>query len=978
MPDTTFTIHGKNLTKEAIAQLKADIEKTTKALHEQAGASVEVEKTTKKTATSYTGLTVALGATSAALGLLTKSIVSAAMTQERMMKSLDAVEGGAKNAEKAMLRLREVAKMPGLNLQQAVQGYTNLRAIDMNAQLAERSLKAFGNALVTVGKGAPELQLVILALTQMSAKGKVLGQDLRQLQEQLPQIRKVMKDAFGTADVEAVQKKLEETGQTADDFIKTIVSGFEKLPKVVGGTANAVENFNDQWTQTKVLLGEALLPILTKVLDKLGDLMNLFNQLPKPIQETIGLGIAGGAGLAGIGFTLVGIAKVIPTIKSGLSFLPKAFSIFSTGALASLGPIAIMLAEILGTVYALRKALTEPIDIKAIDKATDKATLGKLNKAKAVVEKQMTRAEYKSGDYTNTETRYGVSDLYPNLDPMITAEDLLERINNQIDMIQNKTAGKESVVQAIYGDPKEIKTVFDFEEIKKQLDDLMNISSTGYGMSKERQKSWLSDWLARPQALTEDAKIGIRNTIKDLQTEIDKEAEKAKKEEAERIKKLTEYYSDYFAGLNAFYAEGQDYNDKLEEQETQRWERIDKAREAGVKKQAEGYADAFSLFAETPDWFIEQEEKKETDKWDNLNKAQQDGIKQKADELAQAFELFDVAPDWFIEQETEKETKFWDDLHQAQAKAIQEQAQTLLEGMELYGEISKDEADRILKDTKDYISNRANLANDIILKYGNKDQQYAVQIQAVSKMFTKINGMLQEQGLSEIEIAKLKQRAIADITIDTYYAPAKEAINMISAELGQLPIDLLQNFDDIGQVIENFFKKILNSILGIVGQIIAEMAKIKLMDALSDVATEDAGSGGFLSSLLKIGISAASMLAGPAGVVPTATAGTAGLTEVGALFFDDPHNDMMAYKSGEKSALVMTRKSSIDFINNFEKGFTNSNQSASGEGGLGGKLDKLIGLMENTKYEFYLDSDPIVSTVRKKTNKKIDRGEWAK
>jgi len=49
MPDVSLVIKGKNLTKEAIAQLKADIVKTTKSLHDQAGANVKVADSTKKT-----------------------------------------------------------------------------------------------------------------------------------------------------------------------------------------------------------------------------------------------------------------------------------------------------------------------------------------------------------------------------------------------------------------------------------------------------------------------------------------------------------------------------------------------------------------------------------------------------------------------------------------------------------------------------------------------------------------------------------------------------------------------------------------------------------------------------------------------------------------------------------------------------------------------------------------------------------------
>jgi len=948
MPEVALTIKGKNLSQQAIAQLKADIDKTTKALHEQAGANVEVADSTKKTASSYTGLTIALGAASAALGLLTRSIVKSAMEQERMFKSLTAVEDGAKNAEKAMVRLREVAKLPGLSLAQAVQGYTNLRAIDMNAQLAERSLKAFGNALVTVGKGAPQLQLVILALTQMSAKGKVLGQDLRQLQEQLPQIRKVMKQAFGTADVEAVQKKLEETGQTADDFIRTIVTGFEKLPKVMGGAANAVENFNDQWFQTKVQLGEALLPILTQVLDKLGDLMDVFNKLPKPIKDTIGMGIAGGAGLAGLGFALMGISKLILPLIADIKGLSATMltantstGIWASGltvAAAKLGIIALAAIEVAWAINRIKEAAEKPINIPQIMSNADKENLDRLNKMREAVAKQMTQAEYKPGDMVSGETRYALSGGNPlwdalkrinkstnpkaqyietafgNIDPLMKTEDLLARIDSQIDKIKNKTMGK-SVTQSVFGDPKTIQTVWDFEEIKKQFDALSDITGEGFGMSRTQQISWWSDWLGKPSSLSDDAKIGIRNTIKQYSDEIAKEGDKLQKEvekEAERWRERWQRYAEETGEAFELFDVTPDWWIREEQVKQARlWLDISNAQKEGISKSAEEIGEAFELFDVAPDWYIQEEKKKETAKWQALAEAQKEGIKIMADAVANAFELFDVAPDWWVKQEQDKITKFYKELADAQKKYTQDNADELATAMELYGEVTQNAYEQIMKDTRDYIKSHKgiyeNLADDV-----------------------------------------------ADI-------------------FARLPSDMINNFDNIEDVFKRLLSNLANAVVDTFGK--------SLGITISNLLTSDNKSGGLgeLFALLGkgVGIIGSGMATG--GIAPTLTAGVSMGADfmMSGLMFDDPYNDAMAYKSGGRSAIAMTRKSSMDFINNFEAGFAKKTQQQTGEGGLSDKLDKLIGLMQDQKYEFYMDGDQITTKVRKRINKKENRGEWA-
>ena len=55
-------------------------------------------------------------------------VVKAATTMESLERGLRAVAGGAAQADAQLIGLREVAKLPGLGLQEAVQGAGNLQA----------------------------------------------------------------------------------------------------------------------------------------------------------------------------------------------------------------------------------------------------------------------------------------------------------------------------------------------------------------------------------------------------------------------------------------------------------------------------------------------------------------------------------------------------------------------------------------------------------------------------------------------------------------------------------------------------------------------------------------------------------------------------------------------------------------------------------------------------------------------------------
>jgi tape measure domain-containing protein len=323
-----------------------------------------------------TRLTIGVSAPLAALGV---AAVKADADLEALRMGLISVSGSAAAADKQLARLAEVAKLPGLGFREAIQGSVNLQAAGFSAQLAERALKAFGNALATVGRGKADLDGVILALTQIQSKGKISAQDINQLAERLPQIRAAMKAAFGTADTEALQKM----GISAQEFIERIMAEFEKLPPVTGGVKNAFENIRDAAERAMAEFGAALRPgteLVTKfaeaAVSRLADLAKGFRELPPAIQATVvalgGLAVAAGPALAAIGqigLGITGIATAIPVIKAlaaaaGAGILalgqfaralvsqvvPAAGS--ATVALKALGGVALLAATALAAVQA--------------------------------------------------------------------------------------------------------------------------------------------------------------------------------------------------------------------------------------------------------------------------------------------------------------------------------------------------------------------------------------------------------------------------------------------------------------------------------------------------------------------------------------------------------------------------------------------------------------------------------------------------
>jgi tape measure domain-containing protein len=202
------------------------------------------------------------------------SAVATATRMDSLRRGMVAVMGSAALAAAEIERLREVAKLPGLGLEEAIQGSIRLQAAGLSAREARQALQAFGNALATVGAGKAELQGVILALSQIAAKGRVSAEEINQLNERLPQIRQAMRRAFGTADTEALGKM----GIDAMTFIRIITREFSKLPAVVSGPQNAFENLSDTFKKLQEQVGNVLLPGVMRAAEGLSNAFERLSQ----------------------------------------------------------------------------------------------------------------------------------------------------------------------------------------------------------------------------------------------------------------------------------------------------------------------------------------------------------------------------------------------------------------------------------------------------------------------------------------------------------------------------------------------------------------------------------------------------------------------------------------------------------------------------------------------------------------------------
>lgn len=197
--------------------------------------------------------------------------------------------------------------------------------------------------------GNQKLMKVMLSEVECLAEvEKVLrAAEINQLAERVPQIRKAIIAAFGTADTEIIQK----AKITSKQFIDAVVKELEKLPAVTGGAQNTFENLKDSIEQSLLPLGnkllETILPAIERLAPKVPGLLEGFQKLSKSTQDNVlifgALAIALGPVLGAFGNLLTVLAQ-IRAIGGIASIFGAGGATGVLGAIASLNPAILLVS----------------------------------------------------------------------------------------------------------------------------------------------------------------------------------------------------------------------------------------------------------------------------------------------------------------------------------------------------------------------------------------------------------------------------------------------------------------------------------------------------------------------------------------------------------------------------------------------------------------------------------------------------------
>jgi len=219
--------------------------------------------------------------------------------------------------------------------------YGRLRPMGISLSEIETVFNGVNVASSKMNLSAADTEGVMLQLSQALGSGVLQGDEFRSIMERLPAVGQAVADSMG---VQVAQlKSLSSAGKiTTAEIIKAL----EGLSKQEPPQADAFKAFQKAMADLSTTIGKELLPAVTPFVEKLGELITAFGQLPGPAKTLI-------AALVGLSAAFVVLAPAIAAVGPALAVIAGILS----------GPLGIVLLLVAAgaAIYAFRDQIAEAL-----------------------------------------------------------------------------------------------------------------------------------------------------------------------------------------------------------------------------------------------------------------------------------------------------------------------------------------------------------------------------------------------------------------------------------------------------------------------------------------------------------------------------------------------------------------------------------------------------------------------------------------
>lgn len=239
----------------------------------------KIGKEAAKTKAAFAGLESGLLSVAAAFGLSNviglvankfKSLITdsfqLAAGLEQAKIAFTTMLGSAEKSDKMLKELKAFADKTPFEFLELQDAAKRMMAYGFAAKDVIPTLEAVGNAAGALGGGGPMIQRITTALGQMSAKGKVGNDDLRQLAETGIPALKHLADAAGVT-TGAMSKMIEKGIIPADQAVKVLIASMQRdfgglMAKQADTAAGKLSTMKDAIAGAKTEIGAGFIPVV--------------------------------------------------------------------------------------------------------------------------------------------------------------------------------------------------------------------------------------------------------------------------------------------------------------------------------------------------------------------------------------------------------------------------------------------------------------------------------------------------------------------------------------------------------------------------------------------------------------------------------------------------------------------------------------------------------------------------------------------
>ena len=314
-----------NLAELAVTIRANGVDETIADIKEVGSAITETAGKVGGMSAAMTGLGMAVSITAAiAAGFYAvgKAAVQAALPLDSFRRSIAALSKDVGDYEKQIKRLKDIAKAPGLGLQEVFGGAAQLQGAGISQDTTATMIKELGNAVALAGRGKNEFKLGVDQLAKMAGLGKVTMEDLNQIAAYAPTVRNAFSRALGTLDSEKITKM----GLSMEEIFQRVGKELEKDARASASFQTEIDNLADSFQMAMEPLGTSLLTVWS---DQSRYINTFFDDLQMVNAE--------------LGLTAMRIGAIIPIMRSAFgSPMVTIIQAFNDATLATIVVFATM------------------------------------------------------------------------------------------------------------------------------------------------------------------------------------------------------------------------------------------------------------------------------------------------------------------------------------------------------------------------------------------------------------------------------------------------------------------------------------------------------------------------------------------------------------------------------------------------------------------------------------------------------------